>query len=56
VWGRKENITNTEFKSGFGVGLNFLLPFNFVARTDFGVRKENSVYKGQLIISLDASF
>jgi outer membrane protein assembly factor BamA len=56
VWGRKENITDTEFKSGYGLGLNFLLPFNFVARTDFGLRKENSKYKGQLIISLDASF
>jgi outer membrane protein assembly factor BamA len=56
VWGRKENITNTQFKSGYGIGLNFLLPFNFVARTDLGFRRENSKFKGQIIVSLDASF
>jgi len=56
VWGRKENISNTQFKSGYGIGLNFLLPFNFVARTDLGFRRENSKFKGQIIVSLDASF
>ena len=57
VWGRKENIYDTKFESGFGAGLNFLLPFDFVARVDFGVRKlHKDKYKGQIIMALDASF
>jgi len=57
VWGRKENIYNTQFKNGFGAGLNFLLPFDFVGRFDVGFRKLNSDrFKGQIIMSLDASF
>ncbi|MDD5361493.1 MAG: POTRA domain-containing protein [Ignavibacteria bacterium] len=56
VWGRKERIFDSQFKNGYGVGLNFLLPFDFVGRTDFAIRKTNSTYKGQIIFSLDASF
>lgn len=57
VWGRKENIYDTEFKNGFGAGLNFLLPFDFVARFDLGFKKiQNNKFKGQIIMSLDASF
>ena len=57
VWGRKEQIYDSQFKNGFGAGLNLLLPFDFVARVDFGLRKINKDdFKGQLIMSLDASF
>jgi outer membrane protein assembly factor BamA len=57
VWGRKENIYSTQFKNGFGGGLNFLLPFDFVGRIDLGFRKiHDNKLKGQLIMSLDASF
>lgn len=57
VWGRKENIYDTQFKNGFGAGLNFLLPFDFVGRVDFGIRNiRKDKFKGQIIMSLDASF
>ena len=57
VWGRKENIYSTQFKNGFGGGLNFLLPFDFVGRVDIGFRRiRDNQFKGQLIMSLDASF
>jgi outer membrane protein assembly factor BamA len=57
VWGRKEQINNVQFKNGFGAGLNFLLPFDFVGRFDLGFRKlESNNFKGQIILSLDASF
>jgi len=58
VWTRKESIYDVQFKNGFGAGINFLLPFDFVARLDLGFRKipYKTDYKGQLIIALDASF
>ncbi|MFZ4590554.1 MAG: BamA/TamA family outer membrane protein [Ignavibacteria bacterium] len=57
VWGRRENIYDTQFKNGFGAGLNFLLPFDFVGRVDFGIRNiRKDKFKGQIIMSLDASF
>lgn len=57
AWGRKERIYDSQFKNGFGAGLNFLLPFDFVGRVDFGLRKiNNHKLKGQIIMSLDASF
>ncbi|MCE1165434.1 MAG: hypothetical protein LWX07_08550 [Bacteroidetes bacterium] len=56
VWGRSERLFNTQFRNGYGIGLNFLLPFDFVYRTDFAVRHENNRYKGQIIFSLDSSF
>jgi len=56
VWERKDRIYDTQFKNGFGIGLNFLLPFDFVGRTDFALRKINNIYKGQVVFSLDASF
>jgi len=57
VWGRKERIYDSQFKNGFGAGLNFLLPFDFVGRFDFAFRKlPTDKFKGQVILSLDASF
>lgn len=58
VWTRKESIHDVQFKNGFGAGLNFLLPFDFVARVDFGLRKipYQNKFKGQIIVALDASF
>jgi outer membrane protein assembly factor BamA len=57
VWSRKENIYKINFKNGFGAGLNFLLPFDFVGRFDLGFRRlQSDKFKGQMIISLDASF
>lgn len=56
VWGRGERLFDTRFRNGYGIGLNFLLPFDFVYRTDLAFRNENKNYKGQIIFSLDASF
>ncbi len=56
VWNKKDNFFDTEFKNGFGVGLNFILPFGFVGRTDFAFRKEQKRFIPQIIVDLDASF
>lgn len=58
VWNRRESIHDVQFKNGFGAGINFLLPFDFVARLDLGFRKipNQNDFKGQVIVALDASF
>lgn len=39
VWAMKEQPVNTRFRNGFGAGLNFLLPLDFVFRTDLAFKK-----------------
>ncbi|MBS1492191.1 MAG: hypothetical protein JST55_01695 [Bacteroidetes bacterium] len=56
VWNKHDNIFNTRFYDGYGAGLNFILPFGFVGRADWGFRHQNNFYKGQLIFSLNSSF
>ncbi|MCX6160522.1 MAG: hypothetical protein NTV87_04180 [Ignavibacteriae bacterium] len=56
VWGIAQNVFDTRFYNGFGLGLNFLLPFNVVGRIDTGMRREMNIYNVQFIFALDASF
>lgn len=56
VWNKYDKIADTRFYNGYGAGLNFILPFGFVGRADWGFRHQNNFYKGQLILSLNASF
>lgn len=56
VWDRKDNFFNSKFRSGFGTGLNFILPFGFVGRTDLGFRVEDQKLKKSIYLSLGASF
>lgn len=56
VWNKNNNFFKTQFYNGFGAGLNFILPFGFVGRTDFAFRKEDKRFVPQIIFDLDASF
>ncbi|MBX7045327.1 MAG: hypothetical protein K1X86_05745 [Ignavibacteria bacterium] len=56
VWNKKDNIFNTRFYNGYGAGLNFILPLGFVGRADWAFRHQENYFKGQLILSLNASF
>lgn len=56
VWNKHDKFFNTKFYNGYGAGLNFILPFGFVGRADWAFRHQNNFYKGQLILSLNASF
>lgn len=56
VWDKTNNFFKTQFINGFGAGLNFILPFGFVGRTDFAFRKEEKKFIPQIIFDLDASF
>lgn len=56
VWNKHDRFSNTKFYSGYGAGLNFILPFGFVGRADWGFRHQEDFYKGQIILSLNSSF
>ena len=55
VWNKTDNFFDTPFKNGFGAGLNFILPFGAVGRTDFAFRKEGKRFVPQVIFDLNAS-
>lgn len=56
VWDRFNDINEAQFRSGYGIGLDAIFPFNIVGRLDFAVRNQNSKYYSQFIFALNASF
>lgn len=55
VWDKQDNLFKTQFRNGFGAGLNFILPFGLIGRTDFAFRKEGKRFVPQIIFDLDAA-
>jgi hemolysin activation/secretion protein len=55
VWEKSESIKKKQFLSGTGVGLNLLLPFDYIVRLDWGFRLHKPIV-GQLVLSLSAKF
>lgn len=53
TWFRDEPVTFTDFSSGYGGGINFLLPYDVVVRTEYAW---NELLQGQFILGLEASF
>ncbi len=56
VWNKKDNFFKSQFINGFGTGLNYILPFGLVGRTDFAFRVEKKKFYPQIIFDLNASF
>jgi outer membrane protein assembly factor BamA len=56
VWNRSDDFGKTQFRSGYGIGLDAMLPFNVVGRLDFALRNRNSKFYSQFIFFLNASF
>lgn len=56
VWNRFGDFNKTEFRSGYGLGLDAILPFNIVGRLDFALRNQDSKFYSQFIFALNASF
>ncbi len=53
VWFRHQRFALNLFKSGYGVGIHFLLPYSFVVRTDYA---SNEYRKGEFIFDLGTAF
>jgi outer membrane protein assembly factor BamA len=56
VWNRSDDFGKTQFRSGYGLGLDALLPFNIVGRIDYALRNYNGKFHNQFIFFLNASF
>lgn len=54
VWYRSQPVALNNFLSGFGVGLNFLLSYSFVARTEYAFGGPG-FHHGEFILDLGAS-
>jgi outer membrane protein assembly factor BamA len=55
VWNRYDNLRNVRFRSGAGIGLNFILPFGYIIRTDWAFRIAKPVV-GEIGLHLGAKF
>lgn len=56
IWNRADNFGKTQFRSGYGLGLDMIFPFNIIGRLDFAVRRQNEKYYSQFIFSLNSFF
>jgi outer membrane protein assembly factor BamA len=55
VWNKNDNLKNVRFRSGTGIGLNFILPFGYVVRADWAFRISRPVV-GEIGLHLNAKF
>ena len=53
TWFRGDKLQWTDFSSGYGGGIHFLLPYSFVLRTEYAW---NELFEGQFILDFRASF
>jgi len=53
AWFRGEELRLSDFSSGYGAGIDFLLPYSFVVRTEYAW---NELSVGQFIVDFRASF
>jgi len=53
VWYRGQPFPGGDWRSGYGAGLHFLLPYSLVVRTEYAI---NNLGKGQFFVDLESSF
>ncbi len=53
VWYRNDPFPGQGWRSGYGAGLHFLLPYSLVVRTEYAL---NNFGKGEFLVDLGASF
>ena len=57
VWDREDDFFKTQFRSGYGIGLNAILPFNAIGRMDVGFSRQRSDrFHVELKFGLSSSF
>ncbi|MFI5251515.1 MAG: POTRA domain-containing protein [Bacteroidota bacterium] len=53
AWFRGQPLAINSFEGGYGAGIDFLLPYSLVVRTEYAI---NEVHRGQFIVDLGAAF
>lgn len=56
IFSRNQSLGNVQFRKGYGVGFNIILPFNFVARIDVALNKEIKDFQSRFSFDLEAYF
>lgn len=57
VWDKENNFLKTQFRSGYGIGLNAILPFNAIGRMDVAFSRQRSDrFHVELKFGLSSSF
>jgi outer membrane protein insertion porin family len=56
VFYRNQMLKDVKFQNGYGIGLNVILPFNFVARVDVAFNKEIKEFTSRFSLDLEAYF
>ncbi len=56
IYNRSTKISDLIFKKGYGLGINVLLPFNFIVRIDFALNSEIEKFKSRFSFDLDPFF
>ncbi len=56
VWNNSDEFVKTRFRSGYGIGLGMIFPFNVVGRIDFALRSQNNKFYSQFIFDLNSFF
>jgi outer membrane protein assembly factor BamA len=56
VFFRNQVLNKLQFQNGYGIGLNFILPFNFVARVDISFNKQIEDFISRFSLDLEAFF
>jgi outer membrane protein assembly factor BamA len=55
VYEKNQMLRDVKFRSGTGIGLNFILPFGYILRTEWGFRLGNPIV-GKFGLGLEAKF
>ncbi len=56
VYNRGVKVSDLLFKKGYGLGINLLLPFNFIVRVDIALNKEIDKFKSRFSFDLNSYF
>lgn len=56
VWNHSDEFGKTQFRSGYGLGVDMIFPFNVVGRIDFALRNQDSKFYSQIIFALNSFF
>jgi outer membrane protein assembly factor BamA len=56
TWNMKDRFFHSQYHNGFGAGLNFILPFGLIGRTDYAFRIDGKQFVPQIVFDLNAAF
>ncbi|MBN1634713.1 MAG: hypothetical protein JW917_11160 [Ignavibacteria bacterium] len=56
IFFRNQSLKDVNFQNGYGIGFNFILPFNSVFRIDVALNKDIKLFQSRFSFNLEAAF